>query len=165
MNPTSHEKDPVLGRAIGKIPSGVYVLTARAPDGDATAMLASWVQQASFAPLSLSVAMAKDRPAYDIVRRAGAFVLSVLGEHDAPLMKRYARGIKSGEDPFAGVNVNTTPTAQPYLADALAWIECKLTHALEFGADHDILIGRVIAGHTLREGHPFTHVRGSGYHY
>src|SRR5512132_1490204 len=83
MNPTSHEKDPILGRAIGKIPSGVYVLTSRAGEADATAMLASWVQQAAFAPLSLSVAMAKDRPAYDVVRRAGSFVLSVLGEHDA----------------------------------------------------------------------------------
>jgi flavin reductase (DIM6/NTAB) family NADH-FMN oxidoreductase RutF len=165
MTPTSQNRDPVIGRTIGKIPSGVYILTSRDSDGGATAMLASWVQQAAFVPLSLSVAMAKDRPAYELVRRTGSFVLSVLGKDDATLMKRYARGVKPGEDPFAGVNINTTPTGQPYLADSLAWVECTLTRTLEFGADHDLLIGQVIAAQVIKEGQPFTHVRGSAYHY
>jgi flavin reductase (DIM6/NTAB) family NADH-FMN oxidoreductase RutF len=159
------ERDPVIGRALGKIPSGVYILTAKSPDGDATAMLASWVQQAAFVPLSVSVAMAKDRPACEIVKRAGAFVLSVLGKDDAALMKQYARGIKPGDDPFAGVNVNTTPAGQPYLADALAWIQCSLAKSLDLGADHDLLIGQVTAAQVIKEGQPFTHVRGSAYHY
>jgi flavin reductase (DIM6/NTAB) family NADH-FMN oxidoreductase RutF len=161
----SQERDPVIGRALGKIPSGVYILTARSPDGDATAMLASWVQQAAFVPLCVSVAMAKDRPAYEVVKRAGLFVLSVLPKDDAILMKRYARGVKPGEDPFAGVNTNTTPTGQTYLADALAWIECRLGRTLAFDGDHDILIGQVTAAQVIKEGQPFTHVRGSAYHY
>ena len=165
MTPTSHERDPVIGRALGKIPSGVYILTARDADGAATAMLASWVQQAAFVPLCVSVAMAKDRPAYEVVKRSGSFALSVLGKEDAPLMKRYARGVKPGEDPFAGVNVNTTPTGQPYLADALGWVECRLARALEFGGDHDLLIGEVMGAQVIKEGQPFTHVRGSAYHY
>ena len=165
MSGTSHERDPILGRAIGKLPSGVYILTARAADGAATAMLASWVQQASFAPPCVSVAMAKDRPAYDVIRRAGGFALSVLGKEDMGLMKRYARGVKPGEDPFADVKIADTPGGQPYLAESLTWLECRLARALEFGADHDLLIGEVVAGQVLKDGQPFTHVRGSGWHY
>ena len=165
MKPSPQDKDPVLGKAIGKIPSGVYVLTARANDGAQTAMLASWVQQASFSPLTLSVAMAKDRPAYEIVKRAGSFALSVLGHGDTHFMKKYGRGIAPGDDPFADVKTNTTPGGQPYLADALAWLECRLAKALEFGADHDLIIGEVVRGQVLKEGQPFMHVRGSGYHY
>src|SRR5687768_2187083 len=131
MAPTSHEKDPVLGKAIGKIPSGVYVLTARAADGTQTAMLASWVQQASFSPLTVSVAMAKDRPAYEVVRRAGAFALSVLGQGNTPYMKKYARGVEPGTDPFEGVRVDATPGGHPYLAESLAWLECRLVKVLE----------------------------------
>ena len=165
MTHSTGEKDPVLGRAIGKIPSGVYVLCARAADGTHTAMLASWVQQASFSPPTVSVAMAKDRPAYDVIRRAGAFALSILADGDTHFMKKYARGVPPGQDPFDGVRTNTTPAGQPYLADALAWIECRLAKTLEFGADHDILIGQVVGGQVLKEGQSFMHVRGSGWHY
>ena len=165
MKPSPQDKDPVLGKAIGKIPSGVYVLTARSSDGAQTAMLASWVQQASFSPLTLSVAMAKDRPAYDLIQRAGSFVLSVLGHGDTHFMKKYARGIPPNEDPFADIKINTTPTGQPYLADSLAWLECRLAKILEFNADHDLIIGEVLKGQVLKEGQPFMHVRGSGYHY
>src|SRR4051794_27816884 len=102
------DRDPHLGKAIGKIPSGVYILSAR--HGDATAaLMVSWVQQAGFEPLSLTVALAKDRPAYPLIRDGKLFTISVLPQDDTSLMRRYARGVKPGEDPFAGVNVNQTP--------------------------------------------------------
>ena len=158
------DRDPHLGKAIGKIPSGVYILATR-HNGASVAIMVSWVQQASFEPLTVSVAMAKDRPAYAPIRDGGLFTLSVLSQADTSLMKKYARGIKPGEDPFAGVSVGQTPSGQPYLGDALAWVECRLTQACDFGGDHDLLIAQVTGGQTLRDGASFTHVRGSGYHY
>jgi flavin reductase (DIM6/NTAB) family NADH-FMN oxidoreductase RutF len=158
------DRDPQLGKAIGRIPSGVYILAAR-HNGTAVACMLSWVQQASFEPLTVSVAMAKDRAAYGPICYGKAFTLSVLPQGDTSLMKKYARGIKPGEDPFAGVSVGQTPSGQPYLADALAWVECRLTQACDFGGDHDLLVAQVTAGQILRDGASFTHLRGSGYHY
>ncbi|MBC8108463.1 MAG: hypothetical protein H7Z14_17895, partial [Anaerolineae bacterium] len=45
---TDEQKLPI-GKALGRIPSGVFVLTA-AHAGERMAMLASWVQQAAFEP-------------------------------------------------------------------------------------------------------------------
>ena len=50
-----------IGKVLGRIPSGIFVLTVK-HDGRATAMLASWVQQAAFAPPAISVALAKVDP-------------------------------------------------------------------------------------------------------
>lgn len=158
------QKDQALGRAIGKIPSGVYILAVRAGN-ETSAVMASWVQQAGFEPPSLSVALAKERPAYDLIRRGGVFALSVLADGDSAIMKKYARGIKPGEDPLAGVNVAQTPGGQPYLADALAWLECRLAQTCEFGGDHDLLVAHITAGAVLKDGTSFTHLRGSGWHY
>jgi flavin reductase (DIM6/NTAB) family NADH-FMN oxidoreductase RutF len=157
-------KDPVLGRAIGRIPSGVYILTV-SHAGRSTAALMSWVQQAAFEPLSVSVAFAKDRLALELVREARAFALSILPQDDKVLMKKYARGIKPDEDPFAGIGTAQTPAGQTYLTDAVAWLDCSLTQVFDFGGDHVLAIARVSAGQIIRDTAPFTHVRGSGYHY
>src|SRR6476661_8003811 len=97
-----------IGKPLGKIPSGVFILTAQ-HDGRSSAMLASWVQQAAFAPPAVSVAVARDRPIVNLIRQSGRFALSVVAEHDKALMKRYARGIREGEDPFAGMHTAQTP--------------------------------------------------------
>jgi flavin reductase (DIM6/NTAB) family NADH-FMN oxidoreductase RutF len=162
--PIAEDLKRTLGKPLGKIPSGVYILTA-AHNGKTHAMLASWVQQAAFDPPALSVAMAKDRPIYPLIRESNRFALSILGENDAPLMKKYARGIDPAHDAFEGVQTLTTPTGIPCLADALAWLECRVLQICDFSADHDFVLAEVTAADLLREGAPFKHSRGNGFHY
>lgn len=160
---TDEQKLPI-GKALGRIPSGVFVLTA-AHEGVRMAMLASWLQQAAFEPPAISIAIAKDRPIADLIRKSLLLAVSIVPENDKSLMKRYARGVKDGEDPFAGVAVSQSPAGVPVLSDALGWIEAKLIKACDFGADHEILIAQVTAGQLLLEGTAFTHQRGNGFHY
>jgi flavin reductase (DIM6/NTAB) family NADH-FMN oxidoreductase RutF len=160
----SEDLKATVGRALGRIPSGVFVLTAgRGATG--VAMLGSWVQQASFAPPAVSVAVAKGRPFAAEVRDRRLFALSIIGETDAALMKKYARGVDPGEDPFAGLNTADTPGGVTYLADALAYLECELLTACDYGGDHELLVARVTAGRLLKDGPSFTHLRGNGFHY
>jgi 3-hydroxy-9,10-secoandrosta-1,3,5(10)-triene-9,17-dione monooxygenase reductase component len=154
-----------VGRALGRIPSGVFVLTAGDGGVGSVAMLASWVQQVGFAPPMVSVAMAKGRPAGEAVKREQRFGLSVLGEKDHLLMKKYARGVAAGDPAFAGVAVRTSGGGVAHLADALAYLECRLVRACDFGGDHELLVGEVTEGKILREGASFTHLRGNGFHY
>lgn len=160
----SEELKRMIGKPLGKVPSGVYILTA-AHAGQTHAMLASWVQQAAFDPPAVSVAMAQDRPIYPLIRESGRFALSILGEHDAPLMKRYARGIEPGQDAFEGVNTVKSPAGIPCIADALGWLDCRVMSVCAFGGDHDLILGEVTAAELLKEGLPFKHSRGNGFHY
>jgi 3-hydroxy-9,10-secoandrosta-1,3,5(10)-triene-9,17-dione monooxygenase reductase component len=153
-----------LGKALGRVPSGVFVLTAL-DDDRPFAMLVSWVQQAAFEPPAISVAIGKDRPIRDTIDRSKRFTVSVLGDGDKELMRHFARPRTPGDDPFGGVDVFPAPSSLPVVARALAWLDCELTQRLDFAADHDLLIARVMAGDVLRPGHSFTHVRGNGFHY
>jgi 3-hydroxy-9,10-secoandrosta-1,3,5(10)-triene-9,17-dione monooxygenase reductase component len=154
-----------LYKALGRVPSGVFILTARLPGDRPAAMMASWVQQASFSPPAVCVAIGKDRPVRAAMGPGGRFALSILGESDSPLLKKYARGIPPGADPFEGVNVRQAASGLPVLADALAWLDCQVRHVADFGGDHDLIIASVAAGDLMKDGTPFTHVRGSGAHY
>jgi flavin reductase (DIM6/NTAB) family NADH-FMN oxidoreductase RutF len=159
----SHEH-AALGKALGRLPSGVYILTV-AHGGKSTAMLASWVQQAGFEPPAVSVAVAKGRPVGDMIRESKRFVLSIIAAGDQSLMKRYARGVDPDADAFAGVATIPTTSGAPALSDALGFLECELLTACDFGGDHELLIARITGGRILRDGAAFAHQRGNGFHY
>ena len=52
---------PEVAKALARLSSGLYVVTAGTEGTAKGAMVASWVSQASFEPLGLSIAVAKDR--------------------------------------------------------------------------------------------------------
>jgi flavin reductase (DIM6/NTAB) family NADH-FMN oxidoreductase RutF len=153
-----------LAKALGRIPSGVFVLTATLAD-QSTATLVSWVQQTSFSPPALAFALAKDRPVRKFIENGARFALSILGKSDHALMKKYARGIPEDQDPFTDVATARTAAGAIYLADSAAWLECQLLQTVDFNADHDLFIAQIIDGALLKDDPPFTHVRGNGFHY
>ena len=96
---------------------------------------------------------------------AGRFALAVLSQDDTSLMKKYARGVPPGEEPFAGIELAHTPGGLPVPAGALGFLECELIQVCDFGGDHELHLARITAGQVLREGKSFTHLRGNGFHY
>lgn len=153
-----------VGKALGKVPSGVFVLTV-GTGADAVAMLASWVQQAAFDPPAITVAVSKDRHVGAALKQHRLFALSVVAEGDKQLMKKYARGINAGEDSFAGIRTAETPGGVTYPADALAYMECEVITVCDFGGDHELFVACVRDGRVLTDGTSFVHLRGNGFHY
>ena len=150
-----------IGRALGRMPSGEYILTSQGAAGP-VAMLASWAQQAGFEPPAVSVAVARGRPMGAAIRSSGKMALSILAQADTTLMRHFARGT---DDALSAVKLLDRPTGAPVLAEALAYLDCALLSVCDFGGDHEIFIARVEGGDLLREGPAFTHQRGNGFHY
>ncbi len=69
--------DPIA-EVLGKLPSGCSILTA-GHEGRSTGMLASWIQQGSFEPLLLTVAVKHGRPLVELVEGSGRFIVNILG--------------------------------------------------------------------------------------
>lgn len=153
-----------MGKALGRVTSGVFVVSA-AHEGKVGAILGSWVQQAAFEPPAISLAIAKGRAVGAMITGSRRLALSVLGEHDVHLMKRFARGVSPEEEAFAGISTRLTAGGLPVLADALAYLEGRLVQVCDFGADHELFIAEVTDGQVLKEGRAFMHQRGSGFHY
>lgn len=155
-----------LAKALGKVTSGLYILTALGEPGEKPiAILVSWVQQAAFSPPSVSVAMTKDRGGRAAIERAKKFALAVVPQDDLSLMKKYVRGVKPDADPFEGLTLITTPAGLPVPANALAWLDCSLASVCDFGADHDLFLATVTAGGVLKDGAGYAHQRNSGMKY
>ena len=124
-----------MEKALGRISSGLYIITAQKGDVS-SAMLASWVSQASFKPLGLTVAVAKDRAIESLMQVGDTFVLNILEEGNyASLMKHFLKRFPPGGDRFAGIRTRPANNGSPLLGDALAYLECTVTSRMEV-SDH-----------------------------
>ncbi|MGB5632474.1 MAG: diflavin flavoprotein [Waterburya sp.] len=157
--------DSDLDKAIGRLSGGLYIITATKGDVS-SAMLASWVSQASFEPPGLTIAVAKDRAIESLMQVGDRFVLNILEEGKyQPLMKHFLKRFKPGADRFAGVNTQTAANGSPILTDALAYLECEVSSRMEC-SDHWIVYSKVDLGRVSNpDGLTAVHHRKVGNHY
>ncbi|MEH1963336.1 MAG: diflavin flavoprotein [Nostoc sp.] len=152
-------------QAVGRIVGSLCVLTAK--EGDrSSAMLASWVAQASFSPPGLTIAVAKDRAVETLTHTGNKFVLNILKEgNHLGLMKHFLKPFGPGEDRFADVAAQETESGSPILTDALAYLECSVQNRMESG-DHWLVYATVESGKLLdNDGVTAVHHRKSATHY
>ncbi|QIR41397.1 flavin oxidoreductase [Tolypothrix sp. PCC 7910] len=152
-------------QAVGRIIGSLCVVTAK-QDDISSAMLASWVAQASFSPPGLTIAVAKDRAVETLTHTGNKFVLNILKEgNHLGLMKHFLKPFGPAQDRFAGVSFEETENGTPILNDALAYLECSVKNRLESG-DHWLVYATVESGKVLnQDGVTAVHHRKSGTHY
>ena len=151
-----------IGAAVGRLPSGCAILTV-AHDGQSTGLLVSWMQQAAFEPLSITVAVKRGRPVGKLIDGARGFLLNLIGEDPSAMFKHFAKGFAPEEDAFAGLNVDPTEFG-PQLASCVAFLGCRVSQKLAVG-DHDLYIAEVVAAAVQDDAKPYTHLRKTGLAY
>ncbi|MBD2089197.1 flavin reductase [Microcoleus sp. FACHB-1515] len=142
--------DSNLDRALGRLSNGLYVLTAQKGD-ISSAMIASWVMQASLDPMGVAISVAKDRAIEALLHPGDRFVLNVLEEGNSQaLMKHFLKRFAPGSDRFSGVKTYAATNGSPILADALAYLECEVKSRLE-SSDHWIVYSSVQVGRIAKQ--------------
>ena len=162
--------DGDLDKALGRLSGGLYVVTASQGDGESlrrSAMVASWVSQASFSPPGITVAVAKDRAIEALMQVGDQFVLNILREDNhQQLLRHFLKRFPPGADRFAGINVlEAEAEGGPVLGDALAYLGCRVEQRME-GPDHWVIYAVVEQGN-VADANAMTavHHRKVGNHY
>jgi flavorubredoxin/flavin reductase (DIM6/NTAB) family NADH-FMN oxidoreductase RutF len=157
--------DADLDKALGRLAGGLYIISA-AKGGARSAMLASWVAQASFKPLGFTVAVAKDRAIESFMQVGDRFVLNVLEDGNySKLMQHFLKRFAPGADRFEGVKTQLSSFGAPILTDALAFIECEVMSRMEC-SDHWIIYAIAEEGRVSKpESLTAAHHRKVGNHY
>ena len=153
-----------LGAALGRIPSGLFIVTTTDELGKPMGFLGSFVQQVALDPPTVAVAISPEREHLAAVRAAKRFGVSVLGDGDKSLMKPFFKKPEDGS-PFDDIAWASAPGGgAPYLTEALSWLDCRVAGEHNAG-DHVVVFGVVEAGERARDGEPLTHTRKNGLRY
>ncbi len=153
-----------IGPALGKVASGVYIVTTE-DDTGRDGMLATWINQLSFSPPLVSAAIHIDRPITARFHAGRKFVINVLSQNNSDIFKNFAKPFKEGMDRFEGLELLEDFEGGPAFKDCISCLACEVIEIIEPG-DHRLVIGRILDARILdTEQKPMIHIRRNGFDY
>lgn len=136
--------------ALRMIPYGLYVLTAKAPDGTIAAGTVNWVTQASFEPPLVAVGVKTDSHPYAVIRSSKSFVLNFLGKNQGPTAFTFFKTVESDAQQIGGERYRIGQTGAPILETTPAYVECRVLETVEKG-DHAVVVAQVVDAGVAQE--------------
>lgn len=163
------DTDPAatIGPVLGRTPSGLFILVAGDGTGRTTGMLASWVQQASFDPPMVTVAVNAKRYVNDWLKDSPAVVLNLVGESQSTFLKHFGRGFEPDQPAFEGLETTEATNGLPVITSALGHLAGRVVETMPTG-DHVLYAVEIesgASGSALETELPFVHVRKNGFNY
>lgn len=152
--------------SVGHIPSGLFIVTVQDPETKVIdGYLASWIQQISFNPMMISLAVKPGRPAYDLITSGKPFAVNIVGDHDKSYLKHFWKGYDPNTNPFNELSHEAGAHGGIILKGAKSAIECQLVSSAQPG-DHTIVFAKVLSSVlNNEESKPMVHIRKSGMDY
>ncbi|KAF3996490.1 flavin reductase family protein [Glaciimonas immobilis] len=128
-----------LRNALGRFPTGVTVITTRAPDGKLEGLTANSFSALSLDPPLVLWSVKRNASSLPGFLASGHFAINVLGVAQSDLSQRFAT---PSENKFSGLVFEDGLGGSPVLEGVLASFECQTESTLD-GGDHVLFVGRV----------------------
>jgi flavin reductase (DIM6/NTAB) family NADH-FMN oxidoreductase RutF len=127
--------------ALGGFGTGVALVAARDPDGNAHGMIINSLTSVSLHPPIMLWCLANSSAAFKVYTEVPAFSLNILRSDDADVAQRFSR---KGDRVIPPEQITTMESGAPVLAAAVASLDCRLRLRQPMG-DHEVIYGDVVA--------------------
>jgi flavin reductase (DIM6/NTAB) family NADH-FMN oxidoreductase RutF len=139
-----------------KLDRELWLITAQA-GGRRSGLMATYVSRASLVPAlpRVTLGLAKHHFTHELIQAGRTFGMHLIDEQRLDWVWRF--GIRSGRelDKFSGLETRASASGSPILAEALAWLDCRVEAQLDTG-DRTIFLGEVLDAGVNRTGPPLT---------
>ncbi|HRH74960.1 flavin reductase family protein [Zoogloea sp.] len=125
---------------LGMFPTGVTVITARAPGGQPIGLTVSSFNSVSLTPPLIVWSLSGHLPSVRAFENAAVYAINVLAEDQQDISQRFA---SRSDDKFAGLEYVEGVDGVPLLPGCVAWFQCR-QFARHPGGDHVVFIGEVV---------------------
>jgi flavin reductase (DIM6/NTAB) family NADH-FMN oxidoreductase RutF len=152
----------LIAPALGKVASGLYIATAKIGETP-LGMLCSFVEQCSFNPPMISMAVAPTRAIIQALDGHGLFGLHILSKDNSALVKSFSR--PEASNPFEGLALTENLFGIPQLAEAWVFLACKVAGKTPAG-DHILYTAEIFDGAVQHQGgEAMVRIRSNGFDY
>lgn len=142
---------PLFREVMGTFATGVTVVTTSGESGTPYGVTVNSFTSVSLRPPLILVCLDNRLSGLGHFRAGARFAVNILGEDQREISDRFAT---RGSDRSQGID-KSSPGATPFIPNALARLECRLSEC-HAGGDHTILLAEVEAVHLA----PDAHLRG-----
>jgi flavin reductase (DIM6/NTAB) family NADH-FMN oxidoreductase RutF len=137
--------DPeLLNKVTWRIPNAL-ALIGSASDGEWNAMTASWITQVSMEPVLIGVGVDNKAVTHRLITASGVFSVNLWSPDDTRVFVKFSKpAVREGET-LNGRPVRLGRTGAPIFEESVAWMECEVRNAIDFGT-HTFFAGEIVDG-------------------
>ena len=139
-------------------PHGVSVLTVDF-EGERMGVTIGSLVSLSLEPPLVGVSIGKEASSYELLRRSGEFVVSLLAEDQEALAQHFARGVPPIAH-WSGIAIRDGQLGPPLLEGAVGWLECRVWADYDAG-DHTMFVGEVLRAGRDESKRPLVYIESS----
>jgi flavin reductase (DIM6/NTAB) family NADH-FMN oxidoreductase RutF len=107
-------------------------------------MTTSWITQLSMEPVLLGIGVDKVAVTHRLITDGGAFTVNLWDAADTKVFVKFSKPASYADGALNGRLVREEATGAPVFDEAIAWMDCTVRHALDFGT-HTLFVGEVVA--------------------
>jgi flavin reductase (DIM6/NTAB) family NADH-FMN oxidoreductase RutF len=134
---------------LGRFATGVVLVTTQTREGPVGMAFNSFTS-VSLEPPLIALCAAYTSQTWPIIRAAGGFAVTVLGDQHQELCQAFST---RGAERFRNWDWAASRDGHPRPADGLAWLDCRIS-ALHPAGDHELVVAEAVDGAVVGTGKP-----------
>jgi flavin reductase (DIM6/NTAB) family NADH-FMN oxidoreductase RutF len=138
------EYDKLRRRVLWKMPSGLYVVGARAGERR-NGMTLNWATQVSVEPKCLAISVEQAAFTHELIAESGAFVLNLIDREDRAIVRKFTKPVEvdAAARTMNGFPYHDGRTGAPILDQAVAYLDCEVRQQVAVG-HYTVFIGEIV---------------------
>jgi len=135
--------------------SGVTIVTA-SHAGEQHGMTVSSFTSIALEPPLVIVSLQTVSRTHELVLQSNVFAITILADGQQEISDRFAGRMSDTKDRFAGLETETLVTGVPFIKGGLAYLDCRVSQAIEVGTN-TLFLAEVVAARGNGEGKPLVY--------
>jgi flavin reductase (DIM6/NTAB) family NADH-FMN oxidoreductase RutF len=132
----------LLNKVTWKIPNAL-ALIGSASGEEWNGMTASWITQLSMEPVLVGVGVDNKAVTHRLISEGGVFSVNLWSAEDTRVFVKFSKPAVREGDTLNGRPVHPRKTGAPIFDDAVAWMDCEVRQAIDFGT-HTLFAGEIV---------------------
>jgi flavin reductase (DIM6/NTAB) family NADH-FMN oxidoreductase RutF len=137
--------DRLRRRVLWTMPSGLYVVGSTDGAERRNGMTLNWLTQLSFDPKLVGIGVEHGALTHELIEASGVFSVCIIDREDRAIVRKFTKPV---EVDHAARTLNGFPfqeatTGAPILSQSVAYLDCAVRHAPEFG-EHTLFVGEIV---------------------
>jgi len=135
--------DELVNKVTWKIPNALALVGSRAGD-ERNGMTTSWITQVSMEPVLIGVGVDNSAVTKRLIDAGGSFTVNLWSSEDTRPFVKFSKPAVWEDMALNGRPVHEEATGAPVFDEAIAWMDCVVRHAIDFGT-HTFFAGEIVA--------------------
>lgn len=134
--------DELINRVTWKIPNALALVGSRAGD-EWNAMTTSWITQLSMEPVLIGVSVDNSAVTHRLISAGGSFTVNLWSSEDTKVFVKFSKPATKEGMALNGRAIREGRTGAPIFEEAIAWMDCEVRQAIDFGT-HTLFVGELV---------------------